>query len=200
MLSDDLLTRISQVTPNFALGANCALESSVVLLNEINRMHKGLKPGEKPSRVSISAMLHRYQQERKPRMQAAFDASAILTRLQACDGNLNHFIMRYVFPVQGQASYADKLAELCCGAPKLEFLPVSYPNPATFKWKDEPQHVPAEPKKHSIWGKAQKGVVMELASLLSVVFLVIIVFGSDLDHTLSTARSLNASTDGLLRR
>lgn len=135
-------------------------------------MKKSLEPGERPSKASISAMLHRYQEERKPRMQAAFDASAFITRLQACDGNLKHFIMRCIFPVQGQAAYADKLAELCCGAPKLDFLPVKYTKPSTFRWKDEPQQKSSVFKKPASLEKAQSVIFMELASLVSLVFLV----------------------------
>ncbi|KAM5486148.1 hypothetical protein MaudMau93_005065 [Microsporum audouinii] len=180
-LSIELIKRIrlTLVTPNFALGANCALESSVVLVNEIYRMTKGLEPGKRPSKAAISAMFHRYQEERKPRMQIASDASAFLTRLQACDGNLNHFIMRYIFPIQGQASYADKLASLCCSAPKFDFLSVNYPNPSTFKWKDGLQHEDTKPKEHlAIQGKIPSGVFAKLTPLLAAVIFVFILLCS----------------------
>jgi hypothetical protein len=119
-------------------------------------------------------------------MKVASDASALLTRLQACDGPLNHFIMRYVFPIQGQAAYADKLAELCCGAPKFDFLRVNYRLPATFPWKDEPVR-----KLIGFDGRlkskaAKRGIAIELASLMALVFLIFLVFGSGSDSSLST--------------
>ena len=83
-----------------------------------------------------------------------------------------YFLMRYIFPIQGQAAYANKLAELCCGAPKLDFLPVKYTKPATFRWKDEPYHVSAEYGKRSSSNKAQGVIFMELASLMSLVLLI----------------------------
>ena len=116
----------------FALGANSALESSAVLLNQIYLMNKSLTLGEKLPK-KISAMFDRDPEKRKPQMQAAFDAFAFITRLHACDGNLIHFIMRCVFSIQRQAAYVDKLAELCCEAPRIHFLPVKYRSkPATF--------------------------------------------------------------------
>ncbi|EFQ99799.1 FAD binding domain-containing protein [Nannizzia gypsea CBS 118893] len=171
---------VHKVTPNFALGANCALESSVALINGINRLYKSLEPGKRPSKAAISAMFQRYQEERKPRMRIASDASALLTRLQACDGNLNHFIMRYIFPVQGQASYADKLASLCCSAPKFDFLPVNYPNPSTFKWMDELEHEVTKPKGHlAIQGKLSSGGFAKVTSLLAAVFFIFILLCSN---------------------
>jgi hypothetical protein len=142
-------------------------------------------------------MFHSYQEERKPRMQAAFDASAFITRLQACDGNLKHFIMRYVFPAQGQASYADKLAELVCGAPKLDFLPIKYSNHSTFKWKDEAPHVSSTTslKKQLVLGKAQNFVVMELASLFSLVLLFFTLFGTSVNEAITTPKALNISAE-----
>lgn len=127
----------------------CALESSAVLLNEIIAMHKALKPGTRPSRFEVTELFHRYQEERKPRMQEEFDASALITRLQAFDGPMNHLIMRYIFPIQGCEFYADKLGELCSTAPRIKSLPVRYPHPASILWKDEA--IPLSPdKKESV--------------------------------------------------
>ena len=167
-------------------------------------MHRSLVSSQKPSRASISAMLHRYQEERKPRMQKAFDASVLMTRLQACDGNLNHVIMRYIFPVMGQASYADKLADLCSGAPKLDFLPVRYNKPATFRWKDgsrDPKP-PTEVQTHRKGNKMQRIVFMELASLMSIVLFIFSFLGRGNFDSPATKSSLalNESTYGFILR
>lgn len=107
-----------------------------------------------------------------------------------------HFLMRYVFPVQGQASYADKLADLCCGAPKLNFLPVKYTKPATFKWKDEPGHASSVLKKQASLNNAQDVIIMELASLLSLVLFIFTIFSFNLNHTISASNALSALTYG----
>jgi hypothetical protein len=181
------------MTPNFALGAMCALESSAVLINEIYAMHGGslkASSGKGPSRVAVSAAFQRYQEERMPRIKAAFDATALLTRMHACDGPFYWFAMRCVFPATGMKPYADALADLCSGAPKINFLPVKYSKAATFKWKDEPDHVPARLSKDPL--KSRKNLLMELASILSLVFLVFFVFGSVVDHSLSTSTSMES--------
>lgn len=187
----------NKVTPNFALGANCALESSTVLLNEIVKMKQTLKTGERPSKSSITAMFHRYQEERKPRMQAAFDASAFITRLQACDGNLKHFIMRCVFPVQGQAAYADKLADLCAGAPKLDFLPTKYDKPASFQWRDEVIRMATDQKVKSGIGNrtTQKLLMTELASLISLMLLFFNLFSRSANESVTAPKWLNTSSE-----
>lgn len=127
-------------------------------------------------------------------MKVASDASALLTRLQACDGPLNHFIMRYIFPIQGQAAYADKLAELCCGAPKFEFLPVTYKLPASFAWKDERKKITAASEASLISNKKHKGVVMELTSLTALMLLFFFAFGSSIGTQPSHDTVSNRST------
>lgn len=174
------------MTPNFALGANCALDSSATLLNEVVSLVKSVPEGTRPSRSALSAAFERYQEVRKPRMQRAYDASKFLTRIQSCDGLLNHFIMRVIFPLTGQAVYADQLADLCAGAPKFSFLPVEYPNSSTFAWKDEVLDGNEDSERQTQlvskpWGKTQRYVAMELVSLLFtlVVFFKLFAPGQD---------------------
>ena len=61
--------------------------------------------------------------------------------------------------------FADDLADLCSGAPKFNFLPVKYDKPATFKWKDEPSHVPARPAEDWRWKRARSGGYFDLMCL-----------------------------------
>lgn len=130
-------------------------------------------------------------------MQAAFDASAFITRLQACDGNLKHFIMRCVFPVQGQAAYADKLADLCAGAPKLDFLPTKYDKPATFQWRDEVIRVATGQKVMSGSEKrtTQKLLMTELASLLTLMLVFFAVFSRSANETVTAPKWLNTTSE-----
>lgn len=185
------------MTPNFALGAMCALESATVLINGIHEMHSALKLGEHPTKSAISSMFRRYQEERMPRIKAAFDATAFLTRMHACDGPFYWFAMRCVFPTTGMKPYADSLGDLCSGAPKIKFLPIEYKKLATMKWKDEPDHVPAEESMGPLL-KPRNDLAMDLASLLSLVLLVFLVFGSVVDRPLSNSSSLKTLADDLL--
>ncbi len=121
----------------YALGANNTLEGVAVLTNEINRMLKGVKPGEKPSKASVSAMFHRYQEGHKPRMKVSYDLCYDMTRLQTCDGFMNRINMLYILPYKGFSILADPLAKMSAGAPKFDFIPVKYNKIATVKWKDE---------------------------------------------------------------
>lgn len=199
------------MTPNFALGANCALDSSAALLNEVVGLVKSVPDGTRPPRAAISAAFERYQEARKPRMQRAFDASHFLTRIQSCDGPLNHFIMRVIFPLIGQAVYANQLADLCAGAPKFNFLPIEYPNPSTFAWKDEAvgQSQGSEKQPQSVDGgkKPPRYVAMELGSLLLILVLFFTIFhpGQDRGVTGSTyflgtnlSAEHSADSDGIL--
>lgn len=166
------------MTPNFALGASCALESTVVLVNKIVRLHRALGEKERPTGQVIKALFHEYQEERKPRMKEAFHASYVMTRLQAYDGLANHFTMRVLVPLLGQSTFADKLAELVSGAPKFDFLPIQYSKLGTYKWKDEAQANGSSPV---VAQKAQKiqtevSVAQWLLELLALMTLIWILF------------------------
>ncbi|KAF7562291.1 hypothetical protein G7046_g1840 [Stylonectria norvegica] len=189
----------STMTPNFALGAMCALESSVVLINEIHQIHRNLEPGERPSRATISTAFQRYQQERIPRIRAAFDATALITRMHAFDGPYHWFAMRCVFPVTGMKPYADSLGDLCSGAPKIKFLPVKYTRSATMKWKDERDHVPAKVEAKNA-ATHPWNLTAEVASLFSLAVLMLLLCGSAMDRSLLfQGRFEGLSSDLLVR-
>lgn len=111
-----------------------------MLVNKLVGLDRSISETNKPDAETITKLFDEYQLERKPRMIEAFEASHLMTRLQAYDGLVNHFTMRVMVPLLGQSTFADKLAELISGAPKFDFLPVEYPSVATtFQWKDEIQ-------------------------------------------------------------
>ncbi|KAF1978068.1 FAD binding domain-containing protein [Bimuria novae-zelandiae CBS 107.79] len=186
---------VHKVTPNFALGAMCALESTAVLLNKIVAVHKTLEPGERPSKTEIGNLFHSYQEERKPRMQIALDASAFITRLQAYDGNLMHFMMRVMFPIPGQARYANQLAEFVSGSPKFDFLPVAYTLPATYGWKDESTPINTTKKKQWKIGSSVTDVtVTEMISLALLTLLFFTVFGARVENSVPVPVTFNISS------
>jgi hypothetical protein len=108
-----------------------------VLTNEINRMLKALKPGEKPTKASISDMFHLYQEKHRPRMKVTYDLSYEMTRLQTCDGFMNRMNMLYILPYKGFSVLVPPLANMFARAPKFDFIPIKYDKTATVKWKDE---------------------------------------------------------------
>lgn len=111
-----------------------------MLVNKLVGLDRSISEINRPDAETITKVFNEYQLERKPRMIEAFEASHLMTRLQAYDGLINHFTMRVMVPLLGQSTFADKLAELISGAPKFDFLPVEYPSVATtFQWKDETQ-------------------------------------------------------------
>jgi hypothetical protein len=172
----------------------CALESAAVLLNKIVGMHKTLKPGERPSKAKIENLFHSYQEERKPRMQIAHEKSAFITRLQAYDGKLKHFMMRVMFPVLGQASQADQLADFVSGSPKLEFLPVTYTLPASYSWKDESNIVTATKKQWKIGSSVSDVTMMEMLSLVLLTLLFFTVFEPRVESSVPIPGSFNVSS------
>lgn len=111
-----------------------------MLVNKLVGLNRTISENNRPDAGTITKLFNEYQAERKPRMIEAFEASHLMTRLQAYDGLINHFTMRVMVPLLGQSTFADKLAELVSGAPKFDFLPVKYPSVATtYQWKDEIQ-------------------------------------------------------------
>lgn len=192
-----------KVTPNLALGAMCALESSAVLVNKIKDLANN---GKRPSKSAISAMLSDFQDERMPRQAEASWASAQLTRLHAYDGWWRWVLMRWAVPyVLGQSGIADTMADLCSRAPKMTFLPVEYGATATFKWPDEPSHVPVLPPEKDATASMGVGMglnmskgAVELLALLLMVVLLSVVFGSGLEDAVISTTRFGSVQDGFV--
>lgn len=137
------------MTPNLALGAMCAMESCAVLLNEMQIGFPNMSSGEQPSQADISRVFEQYEAQRRMRQMQASAASAQLTRLHAWDGMWRRLSMRWLIPAMGQVHVANFMAEMISGSPKINFLPITYKKTATYKWKDEPTHVPVCAKQGS---------------------------------------------------
>ncbi|KUI61461.1 Zeaxanthin epoxidase, chloroplastic [Cytospora mali] len=137
---------VHKVTPNLALGAMCAMESCAVLLNEMQIGFPDMSSGENPSQAAIFRVFERYEAQRRRRQMEASAASAQLTRLQAWDGMWRRLSMRWLIPAMGQVHIANLMAEMISDSPKINFLPITYKKTATYRWKDEPTHVPVRAK------------------------------------------------------
>lgn len=84
-------------TPNSALGGSMAMESAVVLANEIYAEVQK-HPNKKPTGVELGAALQHYQNARIPRLKEGLNVSWVLTRAQAYDGFLMYLLQRWIIP------------------------------------------------------------------------------------------------------
>ncbi|CAI6099010.1 unnamed protein product [Clonostachys chloroleuca] len=112
---------IHKVTPNAGLGGNMAMESAVVLANEIFAAIQR-HPNKKPSDEEVRLAFKRYHEIRTPRVKELFDVSWLLTRLQAYDGWGWYVVQRWILPLIFMKG-AKQLAATMAGAPVLSFIP-----------------------------------------------------------------------------
>ncbi|KAF4990930.1 hypothetical protein FGRMN_8168 [Fusarium graminum] len=114
---------VHKVTPNSALGGNTAMEDAVVLANTLHALI-AQHPNKKPSDVELcDAMLQDYQNTRVDRARAIVKAGGDLTRQQAYDGWRAYIWQRWLTPIVGLDTLAQKIAGLCVAAPKLSYVP-----------------------------------------------------------------------------
>ncbi|KAK0630904.1 hypothetical protein B0T17DRAFT_590262 [Bombardia bombarda] len=122
-----------KMTPNAAFGGQSAMESAVVLANELTTLVRS-KGGAKPSDAEIQATLQRYQDARLSRVKEIYNVSWMLTRLQAYDGWLMYLLHRWILPVIGMDFAAKNLAKACSDAPYLWYVPYQQ-RTGTLPWK-----------------------------------------------------------------
>ncbi|KAF5570493.1 FAD binding domain-containing protein [Fusarium phyllophilum] len=113
---------VHKVTPNSALGGNTAMEDAVVITNTLHAL-LARHPNKKPSDVELhDAMRQEYQDTRVERARAIVKAGGALTRQQAYDGWKTYITQRWLTPIIGLDTLAQKIAGLCVTAPKLSFV------------------------------------------------------------------------------
>lgn len=177
------------------------MEGSAVLVNKIKDLTSGLEPGQRPPKQSIETMFREFQDERMPRQREASEASAFLTRLHAYDGYIKWFIMRWAIPLMGQVNIADTMGDLCSRAPKITFLPTEYIRSATYKWQDEPDHVPIQPTESTLarnlcFGKLK---IPDPILLLFVAVLLYLISTSGLENAIMSTIAVKQPYDNLIR-
>ncbi|KAF5581811.1 FAD binding domain-containing protein [Fusarium pseudocircinatum] len=139
------------VTPNSALGGNTAMEDAIVITNTLYALLTR-HPNKKPSDVELhDAVRQEYQNTRVERARAIVKAGGALTRQQAYDGWKACIAQRWLTPIIGLDTLAQKIAGLCVAAPKLSFIEFEERR-GVLGWQDTMQ---AE-KKDAIEGKAAK--------------------------------------------
>ncbi|GKU06435.1 fad-containing protein [Fusarium langsethiae] len=113
---------VHKVTPNSALGGNTAMEDAVVIANTLHAL-LAMHPNKKPSDVEVrDAMREKYQNTRVDRARAIVKAGGDLTRQQAYDGWKAYIKQRWLTPIIGLDTLAQKIAGLCVTAPKLAYV------------------------------------------------------------------------------
>ncbi|KAF5258648.1 hypothetical protein FOXYS1_10763 [Fusarium oxysporum] len=124
---------VHKVTPNSALGGNTAMEDAVVIAN------------------TLHALLARHPNKKSNRARAIVKAGGVLTRQQAYDGWKAYITQRWLTPVIGLDTLAQKIAGLCVTAPKLNYVDFEERR-GILGWQDTME---AE-KEHSMKGKVAK--------------------------------------------
>jgi 2-polyprenyl-6-methoxyphenol hydroxylase-like FAD-dependent oxidoreductase len=123
-----------KVTPNAGFGGSTAMESAVTLTNHLKKALDA-HPSKKPSDVEMREALEGYQNERLGRVTEMFWVSWTLTRLQAYDGWLMYMLQRWILPVLGLDFVGSQVAQSCCQAPQLNFVPYKQ-RKGTLEWSD----------------------------------------------------------------
>lgn len=147
-------------------------------------------------------MLREFQQERMTRQLEASSASAFLTRLHAYDGIFKWFTMRWAIPFMGQVGIADMMGDLCSRAPKIAFLPVKYVKTATYKWQDEPDHIPVLPQDSTEKSTSmlENPWIYQSIALLFVTSLLFFVSNSGFARAITSTTTNSHCPDGFVRR
>lgn len=98
------------------------MEDAVVIANTLHAL-LAKHPNKKPSDIELhDAMRQEYQETRVERARAIVKAGGALTRQQAYDGWKAYIIQRWLTPIIGLDTLAQKIAGLCVTAPKLDFV------------------------------------------------------------------------------
>nr|ART35001.1 putative monooxygenase [Fusarium aywerte] len=180
---------VHKVTPNSALGGNTAMEDAVVIANTLNAL-LSMHPNKKPSDVElIDAMCKNYQDIRVDRARAIVKAGGDLTRQQAYDGWKAYIVQRWMTPIIGLDTLAQKIAGLCATAPKLSYVSFDEKR-GILGWQDtleaerekekEAQGKPAMKKKRALswstWNGGFEAILPQVLGLWGILWLVICLF------------------------
>lgn len=102
-----------------------------------NAIHEAIDahPNKKPTDFEIRDAMKHYQDSRKARVKEIVKIGGDLTRLQAYDGWKAYLTQRWLTPILGMDFLAKNIAELCSGAPKLNFVQFDEQR-GLLGWKD----------------------------------------------------------------
>ncbi|CEL00909.1 hypothetical protein ASPCAL00501 [Aspergillus calidoustus] len=121
---------ISKMTPNFAQGANTAIEGAAVLANVLCE----LSPLEARSEHEIAALLHNYSRRQLKRLQIIHAISESVTRVHTRANWMRKALGRYVYPyVPGLA--LRTFGGVIAPAPYLEYAPLPRRAAELAAWK-----------------------------------------------------------------
>ncbi|KAK7993346.1 hypothetical protein PG989_006727 [Apiospora arundinis] len=157
-------------TPNSALGGSMAMESAVVLANELHHA-VARHPNKKPSAAELEAALRHYQDIRVPRLREGLNVSWVLTRAQAYDGFFMYLLQRWVIPTIGLNFVAGVAAEYCSRAPKLTYVPFEE-KCGSLAWQEFPS-----PLTRNIAARKKKGGILGMTAPIAVACVALVALG-----------------------
>ncbi|KAK7943431.1 FAD binding domain protein [Apiospora aurea] len=134
-------------------GGNLAMESAVVLANEIyaavdHRRHRSDDEKEKkPSDNEIRRAFQDYQESHMPRIKLFYHLSWAWTRMQAYDGWGWYMMQRWILPALFVPG-AKQVAVFLASAPKLSFVPFEE-HIGTRSWAKQKWELPAAKKNNN---------------------------------------------------
>ncbi|KAJ5765405.1 hypothetical protein N7520_004964 [Penicillium odoratum] len=127
---------VHKMTPNVGLGGNSAMESIVLLSNQLKRAIE-IHPGGHPDAKIVEQMLSEYQSLTKERMRKIIDFSNLASRIQAWDTPFHKLLSRVV-PYLPDTTFAKQAAQLIKASRKLEFVKLPKRSvTGTMPWDDE---------------------------------------------------------------
>lgn len=110
------------MTPNFAQGANSAIESAAALANCLHTLVRE-SISVHPPIADIKRCLQGYQRSRKVRITAIWKSAYDVVRLCTFKGAAEKFLALWVLPYSGDLA-ADMTMDLTIGSVTLDYLPV----------------------------------------------------------------------------
>ncbi|KAI0142854.1 FAD binding domain protein [Xylariaceae sp. FL1272] len=109
-----------KVTPNIALGGNAAMESVVVLCNELHGLVVGQQLRTKPNLKSLQGACEAYQKRQEPRVRQVLWVSRFVTNLEAWGSTMHRFLANWIIPFLPERTVPDFLARVLRGAPEVK--------------------------------------------------------------------------------
>ncbi|KAK8044296.1 FAD-dependent monooxygenase [Apiospora rasikravindrae] len=174
-----------KVTPNGGFGGNLAMESAVVLANEVYAavQRRGRRPDDekekKPGDEDIRLAFQNYQESHTPRVKRFYYMSWAWTRMQAYEGWGWYVMQRWILPVLF-VSGAKQVAMLMASTPKLSFVPFDE-HKGELKWAKQKWDLLAEEKKKKNDNEPQIG--SSGASIFSKVLIALIAISALMFYT-----------------
>jgi 2-polyprenyl-6-methoxyphenol hydroxylase-like FAD-dependent oxidoreductase len=131
-----LLTGRHQMTPNFALGCNNAVESVASLTNRLHALLQACGKNANPSTAELEQAFAAYEKDRKARATVAMTMTGDYTRRASFQTWFGWFLECWVAPLLGDRFIMTYIfGPWIRDAIKLDFVEEKQPKVAKLGWK-----------------------------------------------------------------